>query len=453
MWTSNIPLSLLSVVTFTLTTGSSAPTTARAVPVCQPTTGAVATTWYTGWHAQFMPLDQLSWDKYSAVSYAFAETTPDVNTIALQDTDEQLLPQFVQLAHQHNVAAILTIGGWSGSQYFSTAVNSATNRTAFVQAVLQLVEKYDLDGVDFDWEYPNKQGMGCNIISPEDTPNFLAFLKELRATPQGSNMTISAASSIVPFASQDGTPSSDIAGFADILDYVAIMDYDIWGSWSTSVGPNAPLDDSCAAVDKQQGSAMSAVDAWTGAGFPASQLLLGVASYGHGYHVNQDVAFDGTQSQPMALSVLASNADSGSQPAGTKPIAAYPSFDSSQQTMGDSWDIYSPPGTDQCGNPTDGGYSGIFNFRGLIEKGWLNEGGDPVEGMGFRFDNCSQTPYVYDPVTLTMVSYDDPNSFAAKGDFIREKGLLGFAMWEAGGDYKDLLLDAIENGMGIGGSC
>ena len=90
-----------------------------------------------------------------------------MNTLALKDTDEQLLPQFVQLAHQNvchcvlhtfmfsrhvfqNVAAMITIGGWTGSQYFSTAVNSATNRTAFVQTVLQLVQKYDLDGVDFE---------------------------------------------------------------------------------------------------------------------------------------------------------------------------------------------------------------------------------------------------------------------------------------------------------------
>src|SRR6266850_274670 len=39
------------------------------------------------------------------------------------------------------------------------------------------------------------------------------------------------------------------------------MNYDIWGSWSPTVGPNAPLDDSCA--PSQQGSAKSAVKAWT----------------------------------------------------------------------------------------------------------------------------------------------------------------------------------------------
>jgi hypothetical protein len=32
----------------------------------------VMTGWYTGWHAQQFPLEQLSWKKYSIVTYAFA---------------------------------------------------------------------------------------------------------------------------------------------------------------------------------------------------------------------------------------------------------------------------------------------------------------------------------------------------------------------------------------------
>lgn len=236
-------------------------------------------------------------------------------------------------------------------------------------------------------------------MSPEDTPNFLAFLQELRATPQGKNMTISAASSIVPFASPtpEGIPSSDVAGFADVLDYLTVMGYDIWGPWSPSVGPNAPLDDSCAPPAAQQGSAVSAIKAWTDAGFPASQILLGVGSYGHTYRVSQDAAFD--TAPPSALAALDALSGSdveptstgNSQPPGTTPIAAYPLFDHAQQPMGDSWDVNAPPGTDQCGNPTQGGPSGIFNFRGLVEKGWLDEMGVPVAGMGYRFDNCSQT--------------------------------------------------------------
>src|ERR1700734_4108889 len=46
---------------------------------------------------------------------------------------------------------MLSVGGWTGSQYFSTAMGSAANRTAFVHAVLSLVKTYDLDGIDFEY--------------------------------------------------------------------------------------------------------------------------------------------------------------------------------------------------------------------------------------------------------------------------------------------------------------
>lgn len=36
-----------------------------------------------------------------------------------------------------------------------------------------------------------------------------------------------------------------------------------------------------------------------------------------------------------------------------------------------------------------------------------------------------------------MISFDDAKAFAAKGDYIKSESLRGFAMWEAGGDYKE----------------
>jgi chitinase len=32
----------------------------------------VATAWYAGWHAQDFPLANVSWDKYTEMTYAFA---------------------------------------------------------------------------------------------------------------------------------------------------------------------------------------------------------------------------------------------------------------------------------------------------------------------------------------------------------------------------------------------
>ena len=45
---------------------------------------------------------------------------------------------------------MITLGGWTGSRYFSTAVGSAENRTAFAQAILNFVDEYKLDGVDIE---------------------------------------------------------------------------------------------------------------------------------------------------------------------------------------------------------------------------------------------------------------------------------------------------------------
>jgi len=44
-------------------------------------------------------------------------------------------------------------------------------------------------------------------------------------------------------------------------------------------------------------------------------------------------------------------------------------------------------------------------------------------------------------------SYDNAQLFAAKGTFIKNTGLLGYAMREAGGDYDDILINAINNAL------
>lgn len=52
-----------------------------------------------------------------------------------------------------------------------------------------------------------------------------------------------------------------------------------------------------------------------------------------------------------------------------------------------------------------------------------------------------------------MVSYDDPQSFAAKGKFIAQNNLLGFAMWEITGDHNDRLIDSLINAAGVTNDC
>jgi len=97
---------------------------------------------------------------------------------------------------------------------------------------------------------------------------------------------------------------------------------------------------------------------------------------------------------------------------------------------------------------------GLFNFWGLIDGGFLNADGTPASGISYLFDQCSQTPFVYNNSTQVMVSFDDAMSFAAKGKFINNQGLKGFVMWNSAGDFGDILVDSIIGAMGsqAGGS-
>ena len=181
-----------------------------------------------------------------------------------------------------------------------------------------------------------------------------------------ANVIISAATAITPFIDATGTPSTDVSAFAEVFDYIAIMNYDIWGSWSSGVGPNAPLNDTCAPTADQQGSAVSAVKAWTAAGMPVNQIVLGVPSYGHSFSVLPSDAFvNGSQTE----------------------LAAYPKFNASNQPLGDAWD--DTGSVDICG--VYEGPGGTFNLWGLVAGGFLDEDGDPEQGIYYRYDNCSQT--------------------------------------------------------------
>ncbi|KAG7098279.1 hypothetical protein E1B28_000242 [Marasmius oreades] len=375
----------------------------------------VAMAWYAGWHSTDFPLSKVSWEKYTHMAYAFGVTSPNPTEISLVDSDEELLPQFVKTAHQHNVKATLSIGGWTGSRYFSTNVGSPQNRSTFVKTLVDVVKKYELDGLDIDWEYPNRQGTGCNTINDSDTANLLSLLQELRKDPVGAKMVLSAATSIQPWNDTSGTPSTNLSAFAPVFDFITIMNYAVWGTTSAFAGPNAPLNDTCAAQNNRVGSAVSAVKAWSAVGIPLDKLVLGVPSYGQSFVVDRN--------------------DAGSATA----LASFPKFNAKAQHVGDKWD--SPGGPDVCGNLV--GPSGTYSFKGLMDAAYLNNDGSAKNGIWFKYDNCSQTPYVYDPQTQTLVSFDNADSFAAKGDFIKSTGLKGFAIWEAAGDYNDTLLDSI----------
>ena len=162
------------------------------------------------------------------------------------------------------------------------------------------------------------------------------------------------------------------------------MNYDVWGSFSATVGPNAPLNDTCAPT--HDGSAVSAVMAWSMAGFPRGKMILGVPSYGHSFHVERSDAVDASGN-----------------------LKLYPPFNKALQPAGDKWDG-TAGGVDECGNPNTVG--GIFDFWGLIDGGFLTASGTAAKGILYQYDKCSQTVRTFHTYRSYGRSYNDRFDFS-----------------------------------------
>lgn len=50
-----------------------------------------------------------------------------------------------------SVKALVSVGGWDGGILLSSNVGDATNRTAFVKSLVDMVSNYSLDGIDFEY--------------------------------------------------------------------------------------------------------------------------------------------------------------------------------------------------------------------------------------------------------------------------------------------------------------
>jgi GH18 family chitinase len=92
---------------------------------------------------------------------------------------------------------ILSFGGWDFStspqtyHFFRLGVSSS-NRQGFANNVVQFLKDNNLDGLDFDWEYPGEPDIdGIPQGTKEDADGCLEFLKLVKQKlPQGKTLPI-----------------------------------------------------------------------------------------------------------------------------------------------------------------------------------------------------------------------------------------------------------------------
>ena len=198
------------------------------------------------------------------INYAFGGVNTTFNGIRI--SNEERLMNITGLKRQKpTLKVLLSIGGW-GSGRFSEMAADVTNRLAFAADCKRVVDQFNLDGIDLDWEYPSSAAAGISA-SPDDVDNFTLLMRDIRQAI-GKNK-------LLTFASASNAKYVDFKAINKYIDFVNIMTYDIAHPPYHQAGlyrSEFTKDFSCE----------ESVNAHIKAGIPANKLTLGIPFYGHG---------------------------------------------------------------------------------------------------------------------------------------------------------------------------
>jgi len=251
-----------------------------------------------------------------------------------------------------------------------------------------LVEKYNLDGLDVDWEYPGYTHHNDKVRPVEDKPDYTLLLKELRLRfnveqkKLGRHLITSSATGW----STEWLDHTEMREASKWLDTVNLMCYDYYRVDDHNTGHDAPLYTNPA--DPKAFSTDRSVRENLAAGVPAKKLVIGVPFYGKTW---KDVpAANNGLWQPVAA-----------------PVSGTPGYGQIAATM-------------------------------LGKPGWVR-----------YWDPVAQAPYLYNAETHVFLTYDDVESEALKTKYVKDKGLAGVMFWQYTQDPSNTLLDAIDAGLGM----
>jgi len=191
------------------------------------------------------------------LNLAFASPDSD-GKVVFANTDSKDIQQIVLQAHAAKVKVLVALGGGGkGGKDTTDALDMPANTV--VSSLLELVEHYDLDGVDVDIE-------GENIHPKTYGPLMQTLSKQL--APKHKLLTAAVA--------EDHKSNYRVLGAADFLN---IMSYDQCGGWSPRACEHSTL--AQAQVDLENWSSVQDVDAdGVLRTIGANNVVLGVPFYG-----------------------------------------------------------------------------------------------------------------------------------------------------------------------------
>ncbi|MCL7714794.1 chitinase [Stenotrophomonas sp. CPCC 101365] len=325
---------------------------------------------------------QLPAERLDVVNFAFAKVAADGTIVLPPEVDPARLHALVgQRARNPRLQIVLSIGGW-GAGNFSEAAATAAARARFIDSGVALLRRFDLDGLDIDWEYPGLGDAGISHAA-DDRGNFTLLLEALRARldREGGGarrylLTIAAAEG--RFA--DGL---ELPRIAAALDWINLMTYDFHGSLTPTTGHHSGLGRSARAGAGAR-TTEDAVRYFLDAGVPADKINVGVPFYGRRFG-DVDPADDG---------------------------------------------LYRPFASD----------GGFITWRDIVRTRL------DAPGWERHWDADAQVPWLWNPAERQLITYDDPRSLAIKAAHVRRNGLGGIMYWEQrldDGQLFDALYEAL----------
>lgn len=208
------------------------------------------------------------------INYAFGHVAGSFDRVRVDNPER--LKNIVKLKERYpDLKVLLSIGGW-GSGNFSEMAAVPARRKAFAIDCRRVIDEFNLDGIDIDWEYPTSKAAGISA-SPEDTKNYTFMMREIRREIGSEKL--------LTIATQVGGGYIDLEEIEPLVDFVNIMAYDI-GNPPHHHGPLF-RSDSVGWISVEEG-----VNRHIEKGIPAWKLVLGISFYGHGRDgVNQYIDY------------------------------------------------------------------------------------------------------------------------------------------------------------------
>jgi chitinase len=222
-------------------------------------------------------------DKLTHINYAFANVIDGIviegEGRAAQDKDN--LAKLRSLKSKNpDLKILISIGGWTWSKGFSDAVLTEESRKKFTDSAIDFLKRHQLDGLDFDWEYPGYPG-DDNVYRKEDRENFVLMLKSVREALDslGQLNHTHYLSTIATGGFKEYVDVNDLGEAQKYLDFINIMTYDFTGVFKPMTGHHTNL----STTEIGGRSAENAVLDHVAAGVPIEKLVMGVAFYGKGW--------------------------------------------------------------------------------------------------------------------------------------------------------------------------